>query len=103
MLKMSKSSPRSKDLAFSIYIFHNSVMKLTGLQTLRGIAANLKVEKEYYSGYEAFKVFKSEIQFYSCFLDLESFILESDSGFDGFHLNQEGHLKLAKELVKLLR
>lgn len=63
----------------------------------------LKVEKDYYSGYEAYKEFNSENQFDSCFLDLESFILESDTGFDGFHLNQEGHVKLAKELVKLLR
>ena len=62
----------------------------------------LKVEKGYYSGYQAFKVFKSKIDLDTCFLDLESFILESDTGFDGFHLNQEGHLKLAKELAKFL-
>ncbi len=62
----------------------------------------LKVEKEYYSGFEAFKVIRSQIRSDSCFLDLEEFILDSDTIVDGFHLNQEGHSKLAEKLYKVL-
>ena len=81
-------------------------IKIVWVTTVKGfyrIPNFLKAEKEEYSGYGAFKIIENQIPFGSCFLDLERFILESDTGFDGFHLNSEGHLKLAEALAKVLK
>jgi hypothetical protein len=80
-------------------------MRVIWVSTVKGfyrVPDFLKVEKEHYSGVEAFKVIKSQIRSDSRFLDLEAFILDSDTIVDGFHLNQKGHSKLAEELYKVL-
>lgn len=80
-------------------------IRIIWISTVKGfyrVPDSLKAEKEYYSGLEAFKVIKSQIRSDSCFLDLEEFIMSSDTLVDGFHLNQKGHFKLAEELAKVL-
>lgn len=80
--------------------------KIVWVTTVKGFYRTpnfLKAEKEQYSGYGAFKIIENQIPFGSCFLDLERFILESDTCIDGFHLNSEGHRKLAEALAKVLK
>ena len=81
-------------------------IRIVWISTVKGfyrVPNFLKAEKEHYSGYGAINVIENQIPFGSCFLDLNGFILESDTGIDGFHLNSEGHLKLAEALARVLK
>jgi hypothetical protein len=79
-------------------------LRVIWLSTIKGykrVPNFIRKEKEFYCGYEAFKLVKYYLS-NSIFLDLEYFISAQDVLMDGFHLKDSGHHKLAIEVLKVL-